>query len=96
MLQDFTLPQCQANWLREVGVSDRDLLTIASDFGPEHPEQTIAIGLIITDATLRDRSLQKLMSRWAVDSLDEALAVLKRIPLSEAQRNYLTNLLPRD
>ena len=59
-----------------------------------HPEQAIAIGLTITDATLRDQSLRKIMNRWSLDSLEEALAVLKKIPLSEAQRTHLTNMLP--
>jgi hypothetical protein len=31
-----------------------------------------------------------------MDSLDQALAVLKKIPLAEPQRKYLTNLLPAE
>jgi hypothetical protein len=87
-----------ASWINQLPAGTRD--QVAADYCStnylEHPEQAIAIGLTITDATLRDQSLRKLMTRWSLDSLDEALDVLKKIPLSEAQRKYLTSLLPAE
>jgi hypothetical protein len=36
------------------------------------------------------------MNRWSVDSMDQALAALEKIPLSDAQKKYLVNLVPRE
>lgn len=85
------------NWINQLPVGTRD--QVAADYcsarNLRHPEQAIAIGLTITDASLRDRSLRKLMSRWSTDSFEEALSVLQRVQLTEAEMQYLVGLLPR-
>jgi hypothetical protein len=87
-----------ARWISQLPIETRD--QVAADYCSardlRHPEQAIAIGLTIKDATLRDQSLRKVMNRWCTESPDEARAVLKEIPLSEAQRKYLTGLLPTE
>jgi hypothetical protein len=56
-----------ASWINQFLVVRRD--HVAADYCSsrdfEHPEQAIAIELTIKDATLRDQSLRKLMSRWS-------------------------------
>ncbi len=85
------------NWINQLPVGTRD--QVAADYcsarNLRHPEQAIAIGLTITDASLRDQSLRKLMSRWSTDSFEEALSVLQQVQLTEAEMQYLVELLPR-
>jgi hypothetical protein len=87
-----------ASWINQLPVETRD--QVAADYcsmnSLEHPEQAIAIGLTITDATLREQSLRKLMDHWPMNSPEEARALLEEIPLSETQRKYLTSLLPTE
>lgn len=82
-----------AGWINQLPIETRD--HVAADFcsnNREHPEQAIVIGLTITDATLREQSLRKLMNQWPMNSPDDARAVFEEIPLSEAQKKYLTSL----
>lgn len=88
-----------ASWIKQLPVETRD--RVAADYCSardlRHPERAIAIGLRITDATLRDQSLRKVMNRWcSTDPPDEALALLQKIQLSEAEMQYLVSLLPRE
>jgi hypothetical protein len=87
-----------AGWINQLPVETRD--QVAADYcsmnSLGHPEQAIVIGLSITDATLREQSLRKLMNQWPLNSPEEAHALLEEIPLSDAQRKYLTSLLPTE
>lgn len=86
-----------ANWINQLPAGTRDQVAVdyCSASGLSYPEQAIAIGLTITDASLREQSLRKLMSRWSTDSFEEALSVLQKVQLTEAQMQYLVELLPR-
>ena len=87
-----------ANWINQLPAGTRDQVAVdyCSASGLRYPEQAIAIGLTITDASLRgQKSLRKLMSRWSTDSFEEALSVLQKVQLTEAQMQYLVELLPR-
>lgn len=88
-----------ASWIKQLPVETRD--RVAADYCSagdlRHPEQAIALGLKITDGTLREQSLRKVMDRWCgSDPPDEALALLQKIQLTEAEVQYLVGLLPRE
>ncbi len=85
-------------WLNQLPPGTHDDVVAGYCLSPEmEPSQrALALGLTISDATRRDETLRAVFSRWSSDSPEEAVQQLQAMALSQAQKEYLATLLPRD